>query len=80
MPHEHPRLGAVATVSMNGADFATMLDRAIERSGKGREIKQIEAAPTQQIQENGENQEDDLDKGGGVLADSAIASRNCAFP
>jgi hypothetical protein len=42
MPHEHPRLGAVAIGSMNGHDFATMLERAIERSGKGREVKQIE--------------------------------------
>ena len=41
----HPKLGAVATLSMSGEDFAAMLDRAIERSGKGREIKQIEAAP-----------------------------------
>jgi hypothetical protein len=42
MPHEHPRLGAVAIGSMNGHDFATMLERAIERSSKGREVKQIE--------------------------------------
>ena len=34
MPHEHPRLGAVAIGSMNGQDFASMLERAIERSGK----------------------------------------------
>jgi hypothetical protein len=27
---------------MNGADFATMLEKAIERSGKGREAKQID--------------------------------------
>jgi hypothetical protein len=40
MPHEHPRLGAVAY--MNGADFAAMLDRAIERSGKA--LKQIEGS------------------------------------
>ena len=37
MPHKHPRLGAVAISSMNGHDFATMLE-----SGKGREVKQIE--------------------------------------
>jgi hypothetical protein len=42
MPHEHPRLGAVAIGSMNGHDFAAMLERAIERSGKRREVKQIE--------------------------------------
>jgi len=45
IPHEHPRLGAVATTSISGNDFAAMLDRAIERSGKTRELKQIEAAP-----------------------------------
>ena len=43
MPHEHPRLGAIATASMNGQDFASMLERAILRSGKGPELKQIEA-------------------------------------
>jgi hypothetical protein len=43
LPHEHPRLGAVATTSMNASDFAAMLDRAIARSGKASEIKQIEA-------------------------------------
>jgi hypothetical protein len=43
MPHEHPRLGAVAIGSMNGQDFAALLERAIERSGKERELKQIEA-------------------------------------
>jgi hypothetical protein len=42
MPHEHPRLGAVAIGSITGVDFAAMLDRAIQRSGKGRELKQIE--------------------------------------
>jgi hypothetical protein len=45
LPHEHPRLGAVAIGSMNGQDFASMLERAIERSGKGREVKQIEGSP-----------------------------------
>jgi hypothetical protein len=34
LPHEHPRLGAIATASMNGQDFASLLERAIERSGK----------------------------------------------
>jgi hypothetical protein len=34
LPHETPRLGAIATASMNGQDFASMLERAIERSGK----------------------------------------------
>lgn len=39
LPHEHSRLGAVAIGSMNGEDFAAMLDRAIERSGKARQIE-----------------------------------------
>ncbi len=39
LPHEHPRLGAVAIGSMNGQHFAAMLDRAIERSGKARQIE-----------------------------------------
>ena len=43
LPHEHPRLGAVAIGSMNGEDFAAMLDRAIARSGKECEVKQIES-------------------------------------
>ena len=38
-PYVHPKLGAVALASMNGSDFASMLERAILRS---REIKQIE--------------------------------------
>ena len=44
MPHEHPRLGAVAIGSISGVDFAALLDRAIERSGKGREVKLIECS------------------------------------
>src|SRR5690349_6671065 len=43
LPHEHPRLGAIATTSMHGQDFASLLERAIERSSKERELKQIEA-------------------------------------
>ena len=46
LPHEHPKLGIVATANLNGETFAAMLDRAIERSGKAEDIKQIEAAPT----------------------------------
>ena len=42
LPHEHPRLGAVAIGSMNGQDFASLLERAIERSGKRPQVKQIE--------------------------------------
>lgn len=44
MPHEHPRLGAVAFGHMNGEDFGAMLERAIERSGKAQEMKQIEGS------------------------------------
>ena len=42
------RSGRVETAvnGMDGETFAAMLDRAIERSGKGREIEQIDAAPT----------------------------------
>jgi hypothetical protein len=46
LPYEKPRLAVTAIVDR--ADFAEMLDRAIERSGKGaevREVKQIEAQP-----------------------------------
>jgi hypothetical protein len=43
LPHEHPRLGAVAVGRMNGQDFAAMLDRAILRSqGNGSNVPQIE--------------------------------------
>ncbi len=42
LPHEHPRLGAVG--HMSGSDFAAMLEKAIERSGKDREVKQIEGS------------------------------------
>jgi len=36
-----------ATAVVHPSDFASLLERAIERSGRGREIKQIEPAPTQ---------------------------------
>jgi len=52
MPHEHPRLGAIATANMNGHDFASMLERAIERSGKAPLV--IEAAaqhPSDELRE-----------------------------
>jgi hypothetical protein len=43
LQHEHPKLTAMAVNSMNGRDFAAMLDRAILRSqGNGRNIPQIE--------------------------------------
>jgi hypothetical protein len=38
-PFERPKLSAVATAAMNGGDFASMLERAIERSGKTRLIE-----------------------------------------
>jgi hypothetical protein len=40
---EHPKLGAIATASMNGQDFASLLEKAILRSNEEREVKQIEA-------------------------------------
>ena len=41
---EHPKLGAIATTNMNGQDFASLLERAIERSNGVREVKQIRRA------------------------------------
>jgi hypothetical protein len=46
LPHEHPRLGAIATASMNGQDFASLLERAIERSGKAPLMIEARAEPT----------------------------------
>ena len=46
LPHERSKLGAVATVSMNGNDFAALLERSIERSGKTANMGGIELAPT----------------------------------
>jgi hypothetical protein len=43
--YRHPKLGVVASVNMNGDDYARLLDRAIERSGKSAEVRQIEHAP-----------------------------------
>ena len=34
LAHEYPRVSAVAVSHMNGQDFASALERAIERSGK----------------------------------------------
>jgi hypothetical protein len=44
-PYVHPKLGAIATTNLSGEDFAVLLDRAIERSGKGQEVKQIDLTP-----------------------------------
>jgi hypothetical protein len=41
---ETPRLGIVATTNINDADFARLLDRAIERSNGVREVKEITRA------------------------------------
>ena len=48
LPHEHPKLGAVATVNMSGETYAALLDRAIERSGKIAEVRQIEPGTDEQ--------------------------------
>ena len=45
LQHEHPKLGAIATANLTGADFAVMLDRAIARSGNGAKVKQIDLSP-----------------------------------
>jgi hypothetical protein len=42
LPFEAPKLSAVATTTMNGQDFASLLERAIERSSRAREVKLIE--------------------------------------
>ena len=41
----HPKLGAVATLSMDGKDFASMLERAVERSGQASAMRQIDLTP-----------------------------------
>jgi hypothetical protein len=38
---EPPRLGVIATTSLNGADFAALLDKAIERSNGVRVVKAL---------------------------------------
>ena len=52
--HEYPRVSAVAVTHMDGSDFATALDRAIERSGVNKPTplpapKVIEARPVEQV-------------------------------
>ena len=42
LQHEHPKLTAMAVNSMNGQTLAALLDKAIERSGRMREVKRIE--------------------------------------
>jgi|SRR6516164_7872114 hypothetical protein len=43
LQHEHPRPQATATTNMSGQDFASVLERAIQRSLAGKPIKLIEA-------------------------------------
>ena len=81
LAHGRPRERKVVVISCEvGDDFAALLERAIERSGRAREVRQLVAAPTQQIREYGENQDDDRDKGGGRWASSAIARLKLCVP
>jgi hypothetical protein len=43
LQHEHPRLQATATTNISGRDFASVLERAIQRSLAEKPIKLIEA-------------------------------------
>jgi hypothetical protein len=43
LQHEHPRLQAIATTNMSGQDFASTLERAIQRSRSARVSLMIEA-------------------------------------
>ena len=45
LPHEHPKLGAVATVNMNGETYARLLDRAIERSRAAQSVTPLSQLP-----------------------------------
>jgi hypothetical protein len=60
LQHEHPKLTAMGVGSMNGEPFAALLDKAIERSGRMREVEQIELkaeeveiVPRQPLERNG---------------------------
>ena len=46
LPFESPKLTAVALASMSGGDFATKLERCIERSGKAPLMIEARAEPT----------------------------------
>jgi hypothetical protein len=54
LPYERPRLAVTAMVSRG--DFAEMLERAIDRSGKAREVKLIEAGDLQAREAGDETQ------------------------
>jgi hypothetical protein len=43
LPHETPRLGAVAVGNLSGGDFASRLERAIERSGKAPKLIELKS-------------------------------------
>ena len=45
LPHEHPRLGAVAVGYLSGDDFAARLDRCIERASKAPELIELKSDP-----------------------------------
>jgi hypothetical protein len=46
LPFERPKLGVVAIGRMNGEDFASLLERAIERSGKAQRLSRSRRVPT----------------------------------
>jgi hypothetical protein len=52
LPFESPKLSA--TTIINKEDFADLLERSIERSGKTVEVRQIEPAPSAPAQGNDE--------------------------
>jgi hypothetical protein len=52
LPHEHPKLGAVAAVNMNGETYVRLLDRAIERSRAASDFKRIGYASAPAAQGN----------------------------
>jgi hypothetical protein len=51
LPFESPKLSAMAIVERS--DFASMLDKAIERSAKARDIREIEAEPEGPVRRRG---------------------------
>jgi len=55
LPHEHPKLGAVATLNMNSNDFAALLERAVARSQSALGFKLIGyASAPEPVQGDGE--------------------------
>jgi hypothetical protein len=41
--YKYAKLGAIAVSRLDGRDFASLLEKAIQRSQRGAEVKQIEA-------------------------------------